>query len=1036
MPTLQVAIDARKAKQGAEEYSKASKKVKTSATQAEKATKGLSTGLDKLGTSGIGAKKVLAGVFTGLAALAVARDITKTVASFGATMSTLEAVTGATEGTLARLEATARELGASTKFSATEAGEGLVFLARAGLEADEAIAAIPSTLHLAAAGAIGLGDAADYASNIMSQFNLQAAEMARVTDVLVTTSNSANTNVQQLAEALKFVGPIAGTLGVSLEQTSAALGVLGDRGIQASLAGTNLRGVFANLLGPSGAAEKAIKSLGLSLEDVNPEKYDLITIFKRFEEANLGAGEALEIFGKRNISAALTMEASIDRMEQLTIKNKEMTGSSREAAEIMANNLAGSLKALRSAVEEAYLATGDAGFTGGLKGIVDTSTGAIRSLAGVEGAAEDASFASMTLASSIKLATVAFAAFIALKIAAVIGAIVTKVGSLTAGFVALRAVLNRHPIMAIATVATAAAVAFVAFSSNVRAATKAAQGLSDITADLTATTENFANAQAKLNRGMEQESIKTQSDAIREMIALLESAQDQIRKTFEEGQTIGVKGSSLEQFGITTQDLMDNLGALSFETREALINMSEGGRIALLSYNDALAIVEEKTEDLKDKAVELGINLSTGVEDDIEARVNQAIAVREAADALDEAIDKIKDEQTALKLSDEERDKYLTKKELEKSLDNLSAAEKEKYLQTIDDEISKLHQLQREQEEHTRKLEESNDAFEEKREASIILQEYIDNIKDEISAIRGEGDLIELTNASLHVRNLAFQAGKDDIQAYDKQVRELIKTLQDSREERERQLAVEREVSKVADQMERANRFLVEAEEDLEFQIQQTTRSYEDQRRAAALKDVGAAAKDAGISAEEATSRTNALFDELERAEMIKDVADGMAEAFGSAFEGILTGSMSGKEALASFIVELQRMMIQLLIIKPLMQGISGGISGILTPSEYGNVFMNGNIVPFQAGGVVADPQLFYMRDGRLGSIAEKEPEAIMPLKRGAGGRLGVEASGAGGGAVTQNVTNVNMKIITNDADSFKRSRSQITNDLKRRAGN
>ena len=215
---------------------------------------------------------------------------------------------------------------------------------------------------------------------------------------------------EQLAEALKFAGPVAGALGITLEETSAAIGVLGDRGIQASLAGTNMRGVFAALLAPAGSAEKALRNMGISLEEVNPEKYDLISIFKEFEEANLSASDAVQIFGRRNAAAALTLAASIDKMEQLTLKNKEMGGSAREAAEIMANNLAGSMKALRSAVEEAYLATGDAGFTGGLKGMVDAATGATRSLAGVEGAAEEASLSSTILATSIKLATVAFAA--------------------------------------------------------------------------------------------------------------------------------------------------------------------------------------------------------------------------------------------------------------------------------------------------------------------------------------------------------------------------------------------------------------------------------------------------------------------------------------------------------------------------------------------------------------------------------------------------------------------------------------------------
>ncbi len=298
MPTLELAIDARRARLGASQFNSAAGSVTKSATGASGAVTRFNTAVGGVGAAARRATAPLTGLVAGFAGIAAASSAIRTIVDFEQTIATLQTVTQATTADLDRLEATARQLGATTRFSATEAGEGLVFLARAGFDANQAIAALPSTLDLATNGAIELGEAADFASNILSAFQLDASETERVVDTLVNTANSANTDVRQLAEALKFAAPIAGNLGITVEETAAAIGVLGDVGIQASLAGTNLRGIIAGLLGPTSGAQKVLAELGLTLEDIDPTTRSLTDIFKAFNRIHNTSGPLHEVVSK------------------------------------------------------------------------------------------------------------------------------------------------------------------------------------------------------------------------------------------------------------------------------------------------------------------------------------------------------------------------------------------------------------------------------------------------------------------------------------------------------------------------------------------------------------------------------------------------------------------------------------------------------------------------------------------------------------------------------------------------------------------
>ena len=185
---------------------------------ANRGTRQVETSLNRVGDAATRVQRLISRTFAFVGLGVGLNSVIRTLANFEQQMSTVKAITGATEAQFRTLRLEAQRLGATTRFSASEAAEGMQFLARAGFDVNQVLASINDTLLLAQAGALDLGSAADIASNILTGFRLSAAEAGRVVDVLALASNSANTNVFQLGEAMKFVAPVAAGLGVSLEE--------------------------------------------------------------------------------------------------------------------------------------------------------------------------------------------------------------------------------------------------------------------------------------------------------------------------------------------------------------------------------------------------------------------------------------------------------------------------------------------------------------------------------------------------------------------------------------------------------------------------------------------------------------------------------------------------------------------------------------------------------------------------------------------------------------------------------------------------
>lgn len=383
---LGMEVDTSDVKNASRDLDRFSRDGKQAAGQAER--------VGKSGRSMAGGMRTAATAIASVVAAAAAlTGAVRTIASFEKQISTVGAISRATADELAAMRDVASELGSTTEFSATQAAQGLEFLSRAGFSASESVTAIPAVLDLATASAMGLGQAADISSNIMSAFGIAAENTASATDILAAASSRANTDVGQLGSAMSFVGPVASSLDIAMSDAAAAIGVLSDAGIQGTRAGTGLRRVLSSLANPTGQAADALQAMGLQLEDLNPQTNDVADVVERLAGAGLSAADALTIFGDRGGPAVLALTSQTGRLRELTGELANVEGEAARMAETMRDNLGGDIDSLFSSIQGLVLAMGEAGLTAVLRVGVQILTDFTRSLSGFVSAVSSAASA-------------------------------------------------------------------------------------------------------------------------------------------------------------------------------------------------------------------------------------------------------------------------------------------------------------------------------------------------------------------------------------------------------------------------------------------------------------------------------------------------------------------------------------------------------------------------------------------------------------------------------------------------------------------
>ncbi len=339
-----------------------SKSAKQTEQAYTKLSKNLGSSFKNLGRNLAGAFAV--GSATALFASAV-KNAVSVARDFESQMSRVRAITGATSKDFEKLSDDAKRLGSSTRFTATQVAELQEEYAKLGFSTSEIIAATEATLSLATATGSSLAESANVAGAVLRAFGLDAEETQRVVDVMALSFSKSALNMNDFAEAMKFVAPIAKAANIPIETTTALLGKLADSGLRGSIAGTGLKNLLSKL---SDENSKLAKELGFSVKNSD----DLFRAFQQLQKGHIDLSKATELTDERSKAAFLTLIDGIDSVEALDAALNNATGSADKMADTMENNFAGSVTKLSSAWEGLMLRI--AGSNGTLKIFVDLMT--------------------------------------------------------------------------------------------------------------------------------------------------------------------------------------------------------------------------------------------------------------------------------------------------------------------------------------------------------------------------------------------------------------------------------------------------------------------------------------------------------------------------------------------------------------------------------------------------------------------------------------------------------------------------------------
>ena len=332
------------------------------------------TALQKIGATGeklqtvgnkissVGQKLLpVTGVVTGLGTAAV-----KTAADFDSAMSRVAAVSGATGSDFDSLRDKAREMGAKTKFSATEAADAMNYMAMAGWKTEDMLSGIEGVMYLAAASGEDLATTSDIVTDALTAFGLTAADSGHFADVLAAASSNANTNVSMMGETFKYCAPVAGALGFSVEDTAEAIGLMGNAGIKASQAGTSMRSIMTNLTGDVKLSGAAIGDVTIATTNADGSMRSLSAILADCRVAFAGMTEAEKannaeaLVGKNAMSGFLAlMNAAPEDIEKVSGAVNDCKDAAKNMADTMQDNLEGQLTILKSQLQELAISFGD-----------------------------------------------------------------------------------------------------------------------------------------------------------------------------------------------------------------------------------------------------------------------------------------------------------------------------------------------------------------------------------------------------------------------------------------------------------------------------------------------------------------------------------------------------------------------------------------------------------------------------------------------------------------------------------------------------
>lgn len=321
---------------------------------------GFQDGISKIGSCASTALKATTAIIGGAATavVGIGTAAIKTGANFESSMSNVAAISGATGDELKSLTDKAKEMGAKTKFSASESADAFSYMAMAGWKTADMLDGIEGIMNLAAASGEDLATTSDIVTDALTAFGLSASDSTHFADILAKASSNANTNVGMMGETFKYVAPVAGALGFSAEDCATAIGLMANSGIKASQAGTSLRSIFTRMAKPTKEVQGAMDALGISLTKSDGSMKSLNEIMVDLRKGFSGltqdqkAQMAAALGGQEAMSGLLAIvNASDDDFNKLSDSIANCDGAAADMAETMNDNLSGQITILKSGLE-------------------------------------------------------------------------------------------------------------------------------------------------------------------------------------------------------------------------------------------------------------------------------------------------------------------------------------------------------------------------------------------------------------------------------------------------------------------------------------------------------------------------------------------------------------------------------------------------------------------------------------------------------------------------------------------------------------
>lgn len=389
--------------------------------------------------------------------------IVKTSANFESAMSKVSAISGATGDDLDALTEKAKQMGESTKFSASESADAFQYMAMAGWKTEQMLNGIEGIMNLAAASGEDLATTSDIVTDALTAFGLSAEDSSHFADVLAAASSNANTNVSMLGESFKYIAPLAGAVGYSVEDVGVALGLMANSGIKASQAGTSLRSAISRMVKPSEDAALVMEELGIKIanEDGSMKSLAEVMDILRDKMGNLTEEEqsqaAATLFGQEAMSGMLAIvNASESDYNKLTEALANADGTAKEMADTMNDNLNGQLILLKSQIEGVAIKLGNI-LIPIIKKVVDKISEVVDWFSNLSEEQQK-----MILRIAGIVAAIGPLLIVVGKVIKTISTIIKIVNAIKTAVIALNAILAANPVILIITAIIAAITALVA----------------------------------------------------------------------------------------------------------------------------------------------------------------------------------------------------------------------------------------------------------------------------------------------------------------------------------------------------------------------------------------------------------------------------------------------------------------------------------------------------------------------------------------------------------------------------------------------